>query len=1004
MNVSLRHGWLVVVALPALLSACAAPGDPLAGTTPPGVPEGRRWIWADGDEVDGSRCWFWHAFQYDGPVDEARLFATCDNRMEVFLNGDSVVASDTWDHPVQIDVTGAVRAGRNVIGVRGENGSGPAGLVLELAITSGEDTVRVVTNETWVVTTEAPIGADWMTVDSSSPGRRRSFDLGGYGVEPWGDLGEGSAPEPSVALAADEIELPAGFTAERLLSVPKTTQGSWVSLCPDDRGRLYASDQYGGLFRITPPPLPTPAGSSAEALTRVEPVDIALGEAHGLLWAFDSLYVVVNAGGTYESGLYRVRDTDGDDALDEVQLLKTFDGNGEHGPHAVHLTPDGRSLYVIAGNHTKLPADLSSSRVPELWAEDQLLPRHSDPGGHAVGIRAPGGWICRTDPEGREWELVAAGFRNAYDVDLDPSGELFTFDSDMEWDVGLPWYRPTRILHVPSGAEFGWRTGSGKWPTFYPDSLPTTVDIGLSSPTGVVFGTHTRFPEPWRSAFFAADWAYGTIHAVHLVPAGASFTGTAEPFVSGRPLPVTDLAVGRDGALYFTTGGRRAQSGLYRVAWTGAPVKAVTTGSPDETDAVRRRHALEAWHHPGGGAAAVEAAWPDLGDPDRAIRFAARVALEHQDPTLWAERALAEERLDASIEALVGLIRADTRVGSTEVAARMDRWPWETLDDATLQRALRALELALIRIPTVSVHAPEPWKGIEERLLARLPTGSDLTDRELCRVLSHLQCEGLAPKAIALLADAPSQETAIDLALILSTLRTGWNDALRARLLRWFDVDAAELSGGNSFREYLNEIRSDALESMGVSMPVDALAQVGSARPWAASQAPFVRNWTLADLEPELERLRSGRSFDAGRALFERTSCLTCHRIGGEGGSTGPDLTGAGNRFGPRDVLAALLEPSATISDQYLDTEVWTLDGDVVVGRLVESEPDHLVLKRAGDDLRVTIARADVDLERPHPLSRMPEGLLDTCTLEEVLDLMAYVLAGGDPGARAFGQ
>lgn len=987
-----------------LIGACAStPGEPVAGTTPRDVPAGRRWIWSDGDETPGSQCWFWYAFQYDGAVDGATLFATCDDRMEVFLNGDSVVASDTWDHPVLVDVTGVVRAGRNVIGVWGENDSGPAGLVLELAITAGERTVRVTTNETWHVVGEPPLGADWMTVASSARGWSTAHDLGGYGDEPWGDVGEGAAPQPSEALAASEVQLPPGFAAERLLSVPRVTQGSWVSLCTDDRGRLYASDQYGGLYRITPPPLPTGPGV-ATGPARVERVDVALGEAHGLLWAFDALYVVVNAAGEYESGLYRVRDTDGDDVLDHVEQLKAFDGDGEHGPHAVHLSPDGRSLYVIAGNHTRPPADLSSSRVPELWAEDQLLPRLSDPGGHAVGVLAPGGWICRTDPDGREWELVAAGFRNAYDLDFDPSGELFTFDSDMEWDVGLPWYRPTRILHVPSAAEFGWRNGSGKWPTFYPDSLPTTVPIGLTSPTGVVFGTHTGFPEPWRSAFFAADWAYGTIHAVHLVPEGASFTGTAGPFVSGRPLPVTDLAVGRDGALYFTTGGRRAQSGLYRVAWVGERPDDSSAARAPASAAVQRRHALEALHHPGGGAAAVDAAWPSLGDPDRVLRFAARVVLEHQDPALWHARALAEEDLAASIEALVGLARADAGVTSAELAARMDRWPWEALDDATLQRALRALELALIRHPEDGVHAPDPWKGIEERLLARLPTGSDLTDRELCRVLAHLQCDGLAPKALALLAAAPTQETAIDLALCLSNLRTGWDDPLRARLLRWFDVDAAGLSGGNSFRDYLTEIRANALESMGVSMPVDALAPLGASAGFVPSTAPFVQNWTLADLEPELERLRSGRSFERGRVLFERTSCLACHRIAGAGGATGPDLTGAGNRFGPRDLLDALLAPSTTISDQYLDTEIWTLDGDVVVGRLVESEPDHVVLKRAGDDARIAIARADVDLERPHPLSRMPEGLLDTCTLDEILDLMAYVLAGGDAQDRAYGR
>ena len=999
----------------AVTSACAfLPGN--LDNSPNDIPAGRRWIWVDGDEVDGSEGWFWKAFEYDGVVERAMLFATCDNRMELFLNGDSVVWSDRWADPILLDVTDAVRSGRNVLGVHGTNGEGPAGLVLELTITGDGGTLRVDSNTTWRVTTDQP-GGDWMTVDSSVGGRawRAAVDLGGYGAEPWGDLGEGAPPPPNEALAASELELPDGFEAELLVSVPRARHGSWVSLCADDRGRLYASDQYGGLFRITPAPPSTPPATGASGSTLVEEVDVELGEAHGLLWAFDSLYVVVNAGGTYESGLYRVRDTNADDALDDVQLLKSFDGDGEHGPHAVLLSPEGDALFVIAGNHTALPSDLTSSRVPELWDEDQLLPRLPDPSGHAVGKLAPGGWICKTDRDGKEWELFAIGFRNAYDIDFDSAGELFTFDADMEYDTGLPWYRPTRILHVTSGAEFGWRNGTGKWPAFYPDSLGTTVDLGPTSPTGVVFGTRARFPAPWRNALFAADWAYGTIYAVHLEPDGAGYTGNFETFITGRPMPVTDLAIGTDGALYFTTGGRRTQSGLYRVTWTGN-VDPVRHEQPVEAaavdDDVLRRRALEALHGTAppdaSAAAAIRDVWPGLDDADRSIRFAARTALEHQDPALWRDLALAEESLSASIQALVGLIRRDETLTATELVGRLERWPWEAMDDATLQRALRVVALGLIRVPSEQDPSGDDditWAPLTARLIDLLPTGSDLTDRELCRVLTRVQCDTLAPKAIELLEAAPSPEAAIDLALILSNLRTGWTDELRARSLRWFDVDSGELEGGASFEDYLAEIREDALESLGVSLPSAPTASVGTpieAR--TAPQAPFVKNWTLDDLTSELERTSAGRSFERGRELFIRTSCLDCHRIDGTGGVSGPDLTGTGARFGPRDLLESLLEPSAALSDQYIDTEVWTLDGKVVVGRLVEVEDDHVVLKRTGDDVRITIESGDIDLQRPHPLSRMPEGLLDTCTLDEILDLLAYVLAGGDATGSAFSK
>src|SRR4029078_2185383 len=139
-----------------------------------------------------------------------------------------------------------------------------------------------------------------------------------------------------------------GFNVELLYTVPKEQEGSWVNMTTDPKGRLIVSDQYGALYRVTPQALGDKAGRC-----KIEPIDIPLGEAHGLLWAFDSLYVVVNKGKKYDSGLYRVQDTNHDDKLDSVELLRKFQGGGEHGPHAVLLAPDGKSLYVVAGNATR---------------------------------------------------------------------------------------------------------------------------------------------------------------------------------------------------------------------------------------------------------------------------------------------------------------------------------------------------------------------------------------------------------------------------------------------------------------------------------------------------------------------------------------------------------------------------------------------------------------------------------------------------------------------------
>ena len=361
-------------------------------------------------------------------------------------------------------------------------------------------------------------------------------------------------PAP-LAVGVEKIKALKGFHVELIHTVPRETQGSWVSLTADPKGRLIASDQYGKLFRITPPPV---GGAASE--TKVEALAVEIGEAQGLLWAFDSLYVVVNSGGKFPSGLYRVRDTNGDDQLDKVELLRPINGGGEHGPHAVVLSPDGKSLYVVAGNATTMP-DLAGSLVPRNWGEDNLLPRMTDGRGFMSDEKAPGGFICKVDPDGKSWELLSMGYRNPYDMAFNRDGFLFTYDSDMEWDFNTPWYRPTRVCEAASGSDFGYRNGAGKWPTYYFDSLPPVVNIGPGSPTGVSFGYGAKFPGKYQDALFISDWSYGKLYAVHLKPKGASYGADFEEFVTGVPLPLTDLLVHpTDGALYFTVG--RAEDDL----------------------------------------------------------------------------------------------------------------------------------------------------------------------------------------------------------------------------------------------------------------------------------------------------------------------------------------------------------------------------------------------------------------------------------------------------------
>ena len=412
----------------------------------PAEPE-PEWLWLEGEPSAGQEAFFRREFELEGSVSQATLWGSCDNELVVWLNGERVAVADDWTQTVRQDVLEALRPGVNVLAARGENHGGPAGLWLELRIEQPDREWALQTDDTWRVAAQVP--DDWLTAEPDPHAWGPARSLGTLGVDPWGTP-RGIAPPPGEALEGEALEVLDGFEATRIVSVPREEQGSWVSLTVDGGGRLIASAQYGALYRIEPPSLGDPA---AEA--RVERIPVALGEAHGLTWAFDSLYVVVSSGGTYPSGLYRVRDTDGDGELDQVEMLREFVGSGEHGPHAVLPGPDGESLYVIAGNHTDLP-EVSRSRVPP-WGEDLLLPRQPDANGHG-GRRAR---ARRLDLPHRSRRQGVGARRGGLSKRLrlrpsPPTDELFTYDADMEWDVGSALVpadaHPARDRAAPSSA------------------------------------------------------------------------------------------------------------------------------------------------------------------------------------------------------------------------------------------------------------------------------------------------------------------------------------------------------------------------------------------------------------------------------------------------------------------------------------------------------------------------------------------------------------------------
>jgi len=537
------------------------------------------WIWAAAGNpavsAPAGKVWFRRDVYSDSPsTGEVRI--VCDDHFVLWVNGRRIGEGGGLKLSRFI-LNGIVGRGHNIIAVEATNKAGKAGLFIDGSIrTQGGRSIPFDGGPLWRATTTAPQGIAWQKPDFDMSKWKPVKVIGPHKSSPWKSLALKET-------ALDRFLPAAGFQVKQIAG-PKLV-GSLISMTWGNDGRLIASRERGPVLSVSD-------SNHDGVYDRVVEYTRAVTNCQGLCMVGDDLYAVGN--GPQGVGLYRLPDRNHDGVADKVIHLYKYRGSmGDHGPHDVVFGPDGR-LYNNMGNHAGVEAQReSTSPLRNPYEGDLLRPKFEDARGHARGIKAPGGTIWRFSRDGKKWWCETAGFRNEYDFAFNARGDLFSFDSDMEWDVGMPWYRPIRITHCIPGAEFGWRSGAAKWPAYYFDSLPGTVDIGRGSPTGVVFYNHRQFPKQYRGTFIACDWSMGRILAVTLSPRGATYAGRYTTLLSGNPLNVADVEVDRDGSIVFCTGGRNTEGGIYRISYT----KGTSAPAPSRSvaDAVNMPQIQAAW-------------------------------------------------------------------------------------------------------------------------------------------------------------------------------------------------------------------------------------------------------------------------------------------------------------------------------------------------------------------------------------------------------------------------
>lgn len=913
-----------------------------------------EWIWTPSqqkNEAPQGDCYFRKTFTLSKGIEIAEMQIAADNAYELFVNGEPVGTGTDWRKMNVHDIKPFMGGGKtHTVAVRVSNTDGSAaGLVARVLIKEKAGTYQSFsTDNTWKTSVRRFQGwrlgafndADWLAAASFGP-------LGA--TLPWGD-------EVVIAGQGARFTLDSQFVVERLMRDGEV--GSLIAMTFDSRGNLYASQEGGHLLKLTD----TDNDGIHDTVTTF--CD-KLMNTQGIVALGSRVFAV--GSGPEGPALYRLRDSDRDGSADEVTKLVGFKGSrGEHGAHAVRLGPDGL-LYVVIGDHARVDATPVGRSAYHSWYEGDLVrPRYEDPQGHAVGIPAPGGTVLRTDANGSFVELVAGGLRNSYDFAFNAEGELFTYDADMEWDRGAPWYRPTRINHVTAGAEMGWRSGWAKWPKYFLDSLPPAVELGAGSPTGVEFYDHTAFPEKYHGALFGCDWATGKIYAVTLERQGASYTGKQEVFLEGRPLNATDIAVGPEGALYFCTGGRGTDGGVYRVRWNaeiatdqnlgtgierairqpqfdadwargriagvkrklgtawGEQLNAIIANSnrsnrdrirsvdllltfgprpsddllvqmaedrqPEirakaarlmyasdaplvrqqlegllaDRDPLVRRLACESLMRRG-KLPAAQLVLPLLSDDDRFVAFAARRLLEKLPVETWAREVLTTSNTTQFLNGSVALLTLERHEATAQaVVARCEELLAAGEPSLDL---LRVVQLALMH----GEIDRQDVTSLTDQLAAIYPIRKalldrDMINRELVRLLVHLQSPAAAGKFAAELAreDLPLLEK-MQIAAYAARLHSGWNRDAKLSLLKFYE-QARAVEGGYSVSAYVEQFARDFFTQLTLAERQHLLA---SGEKWPASSLSV-----LAKLpkEPGAELLKVIRELDTRVAPLCKTS------------------------------------------------------------------------------------------------------------------------------------
>jgi putative heme-binding domain-containing protein len=801
----------------------------------------------------------------------------------------------------------------------------------------------------------------------------------------------------------------------------------------------------------------------------------------------------------------------------------------EHGPHAIRRRPDG-GMAVILGNNETIVDQALDLTSPVLKDKDaQFLPvmpnfgQSAREGAHSA--------IFDWRPEAKKFRVFSGGNRNAYDFAYNLAGEAFLFDSDMEWDINLPWYRDVRTAHQILNGNYGYRNGSGKYPAYYVDSLPPLRDLGRGSPVGVEFYTSYAYPREFFDNLFEADWSRGRLLYTALKPQGATYSARTDraEFVHGEPFNITDVEVGPDGMMYFTTGGRNTTGGLWRLRYKGTvPAAPDMTGilgvvrqaqpfsswgwaAIEKTKAAmgasfgteleklarsggapadRARALYEMQRHgappsvalltalaadksaevrgavayiagiQGDAAKAVAAAAlkdadplvarrgaealvrmsqsPDkpslapvadiyalLNHPDRFVRWAGRIALEHSPRAEWKDRVLKEANPLGAVEGMLAFVRTAAGDDLQPVIARqLELLKQTNLSAENKLRLYRGLMYTTTEIK--GGLSPVQREQLHGLIIDQFPTTDERLNREQALMLGYAGLPAAIPELLAAMPKGDEkQQLQLHYLYALRMIKQGWTPEQKAQLADTLGR-ASKWRGGAQFINFVGQFFDSVADLYATDEEKQLLYEK------APDFSPLTPE-ELAEIQARQAAGRGGRGGGGGRGgapsalaartagrvvsrqeMFEETvyqpqqvldaaagrqvfeaSCASCHRFGAVGsdhGVAGLNLSASPLRASKHALLEAVFFPNRSVPAPLETTVIDTTDGKTVSGLLVR-EAGQTVSLLTADGKPVELQKSAIKSRRKTKTSIMPESLAESIDRAGLRNLAAFLAA-----------